>query len=123
MSASPAMFLVPITGPKTATLKLVAGPQGLVIGRSEECDLPLPLANAERVSRRHARFDFHGGQWRLSELGSRWGTFVNGVRVEPSIGVSLKQGDLIRIAPWTFLFTDSDQQGTQGQADLSRTTI
>jgi hypothetical protein len=76
----------------------------IVIGRNEDCDLALP-PQAEKVSRRHAEFVHQNGQWRVADLGSRWGTSVNGVILQPHRFVSLSEGDLLRIQPWTFRFT------------------
>src|SRR5690606_39259143 len=63
--------------------------------------------DAEKVSRFHARLvrDEHG--WQLTDLGSRWGTFVNGYRIEQNQFVPLSEGDLVRITPWTFSFSQT----------------
>ena len=47
----------------------------VVIGRESGCDLVLPLPF---VSRRHARIEWRGAQWFISDLESRSGTSVNG---------------------------------------------
>jgi phosphoserine phosphatase RsbU/P len=78
--------------------------QGLVLGRHQNCDLRLP-SKAERVSRAHAQFMTHAGKWSVIDLGSRWGTQVNGVQIEPRRPTPLNEGDLIRIQPWTFRFS------------------
>jgi serine phosphatase RsbU (regulator of sigma subunit)/pSer/pThr/pTyr-binding forkhead associated (FHA) protein len=78
-------------------------PQGLTLGRHASCDLTLP-ASAESVSRFHVRFRFDAGsrRWRITDLGSRWGTFLNGVKLSPNTELPLRDGDLLRINPWTF---------------------
>ncbi|MBM4119272.1 FHA domain-containing protein, partial [bacterium] len=46
-----------------------------VLGRDADCALPL----AERsVSRRHARLAWDGERWTIEDLGSRFGTQLNG---------------------------------------------
>lgn len=62
------------------------------IGRDAGNDLVLsdPL-----VSRLHCRIDRDGDAWTLTDLGSRFGTFLNDQRVEAT--VPLKFGDLLRI--------------------------
>src|SRR5580700_6061586 len=78
--------------------------RSVVIGRNKDCDLPLPI-QAEEVSRRHAEFFHQNGQWRVADLGSRWGTFINGVSIQAHRPVPLSEGDLLRIHPWTFRFS------------------
>jgi serine phosphatase RsbU (regulator of sigma subunit) len=85
-----------------APAELRAKEWGIVIGRQEQCDIRLA---ADTVSRAHARLTFDGGQWRIVDLKSRWGTFLNGCRLEQGREVPLKEGDLIRMTPWTFSFT------------------
>ena len=48
------------------------------IGRGRDCDCVLGDAS---VSRRHALLTFETGEWRLRDLGSLNGTYVNGCRV------------------------------------------
>ena len=38
-------------------------------------------------------------------LNSRWGTFLNGVKIPPNREMPLSDGDLLRIVPWTFSFS------------------
>lgn len=61
-----------------------------VIGRLDECDLPLTGAN---VSRRHAEITLADGLV-LTDLGSTNGTLVNGERVEHH---HLQHGDIVTI--------------------------
>ena len=54
------------------------------------------------ISRRHARFEQEDGRFRVVDLGSTNGTFVNGVRVlKPT---ALASGDKLEIGPFEFLF-------------------
>src|SRR5689334_11075832 len=104
-----AAWLVPISGPPLRPIELKAdagaGTSGLTVGRQETCDVRLPN---DAVSRLHARLSCErGGGWRLADLGSRWGTFLNGCRVQPDADLPLQAGDLIRISPWTFNFSSS----------------
>jgi len=61
------------------------------IGRSS--DTELQLADG-RVSRRHAELFEEAGAWRIRDLGSRTGTFLNDLRIETA---ELKPGDRLRI--------------------------
>jgi len=88
---------------------------GFVVGRSKECDFQFPAA-IESVSRKHAQFVGYQGKWRITDLGSRWGTAVNGMRIPPHHSVPLCDGDLIGIHPWTFRFST---QGSSAMVSLA----
>lgn len=109
-------WLVRLSGPDMGDISLHAKEDALRIGRHDACEIRLP-ASAEKVSRFHARliYDLHG--WQIADMGSRWGTFVNGYRLEPDRLVPLSEGDLIRITPWTFSFSHS-QRPNRGLASI-----
>ena len=65
------------------------------IGRGEECSLQL---DGKGISRLHARLSFNGRRPQLLDLGSSNGTFVNGLRLKPSIPHELRHGDVVRFA-------------------------
>jgi hypothetical protein len=54
----------------------------ILIGRDAASDCCLP---DETVSARHARVSFSNSQWWLEDLGSRNGTYLNGIPVESPI--------------------------------------
>ncbi|HEY3236870.1 MAG TPA: ATP-binding protein, partial [Polyangiaceae bacterium] len=115
----------PANGPKAPTLTLntrvaesarlvvIEGPnsggkfpvdRGVVLGRSDRCSVPL---TDQSVSREHARITrVDESTYRLDDLNSRNGTFVNGIRVHST---PLKPGDKIRLGVNTaVLFTYID---------------
>ena len=110
-----AAYLVPVAGPPRPAVELEPrrGLAGLTLGRHESCDLH--LGGAEQVSRKHARFQYREpgsdsisgaeGGWSVSDVGSRWGTFVNGRRLAEAEVMPLRLGDQLRITPWTFLLS------------------
>lgn len=116
------MYLLTVAGPPIGPFELKPQTAALRMGRSEQCEIPLPLRE-DRASRIHARFNFDGSRWRLTDLNSRWGTFVNGVRLTPEADLPLGEGDLIRISPWTFLYSSSSQQNDSVQTDGSPTLV
>jgi DNA-binding NtrC family response regulator len=76
----PVPGIVVIASGQTPMLRAMALEEdGVVLGRQEGSDFVLP---DERVSREHARFRFEKGRWTVSDLSSRNGTFVDGVKVE-----------------------------------------
>ncbi|WP_096701296.1 FHA domain-containing protein [Magnetospirillum sp. 15-1] len=105
--------------PDTAILKLRNGPRAgtvfrldlprAVLGRSDpphstaDLDLTgLEPAPGAMISRRHAEIDWADGTLSIRDLGSRNGTFVNRVKLEPpkpgDLGAkALAVGDVIRL--------------------------
>jgi phosphoserine phosphatase RsbU/P len=120
--ASP-WFLVPISGPALAPIELNPQPGGLILGRHEQCDICL-RADAEAVSRHHARLLHDGVRWQIVDLASRWGTFVNGLKLAPHAAAPLGEGDLVRIVPWTFVVSSQAQrQGSRIDNDTGQTQV
>ena len=77
---------------------------GMVIGRDPSCDVSISDPTA---SRRHARLRALGAAFVIEDLGSRGGTWLNGVEVSAPMTVEL--GDRIDVgAECTFLFTHDD---------------
>ena len=71
----------------------------LLLGRSNGCDLVIA---SQAVSRRHARLELRRGSWRLADLGSTNGTYVNGWQVrEP---VELEPGDAVTLGDLDWVF-------------------
>jgi hypothetical protein len=60
-----------------------------LIGRDPKCTLVIDEAY---VSARHAMLRWTGGQWELRDLGSRNGTFVDGVRLIPGESRRIARG-------------------------------
>lgn len=87
------------------------GGQRLTLGRSPDADVPLHHDPA--VSRTHAAVTPSGGRWVLADLGSRNGTFRNGVRVGPE-GTPLAAGDLLRCGDSVVAVVDT--RGGRGAA-------
>ncbi len=91
----PALLL--LTGPAAGQRHEVKGE--VVLGRSPSCEIPL---EDSKVSRRHAKIVLDGGQARVTDLGSRNGTLVNGEKIEGE--VILLPGDQFQVGDSTVLF-------------------
>jgi two-component system, cell cycle response regulator len=63
----------------------------LVVGRMNELDIAI---ETDSVSRRHARLFRDEGRWKVEDLGSTNGTYVNDRKIEHPI--ALRNGDLVR---------------------------
>jgi len=94
----PKLVLDPVTGPEFPRIELIDGERH-VMGRSSDADIRLV---EDTVSRRHAAVEVADGEWTVTDLGSRHGTFVNTARLASNVARALHDGDLMRIGPWTF---------------------
>ncbi|HEU4400514.1 MAG TPA: FHA domain-containing protein [Candidatus Polarisedimenticolia bacterium] len=96
------MHVTVVEGEDKGTSFDVTGVGTYTIGR-KECDIVL---NDEKVSRKHASIVvISGEQYAVTDLASRNGTFVNGVRLTRR---NLQHNDLIRIGNTTLRFTVFD---------------
>jgi len=111
-----------ISPPENKDVKFqLVQPGPFSIGRETSCGIVL----ADRsVSRQHASLQWtppihqEPGSWRVTDLGSAGGTFVNGVKLQAGRSLALCHGDQIEIAPWNFDFIDQ-----QSPVNMSRTVV
>jgi len=87
---TPSRLVCPAMG---VTLQLQPG---AVIGRRLG-PYTAQLATFQYISGTHARVDFDGARWSITDLGSRNGTAVNGMPCQ-SYPITLNAGDVIRFA-------------------------
>jgi len=83
-------YLVVIYGDELGK-RIPLGDGEVEAGRSSECQIPI---DQESVSRRHARFWWTGSCYRVKDLGSTNGTFVNDLLVSEQ---DLTDGDLVKV--------------------------
>jgi hypothetical protein len=91
-SSMPQVQLLDNAGAPLRLLSLTG--DGLAIGRAESNDLPLP---DESVSEEHAFIDWDGRQVTITDLGSKNGTFVAGIRLPPQERYPWQGGAPVRI--------------------------
>ena len=75
-------------------------PAEAVIGRASSNQI---VIRSHQASRQHARIWWDSGAWRLQDLGSRNGTFRNGLKLEDA--VALADGDVIEVGGFAITFT------------------
>jgi ABC-type multidrug transport system ATPase subunit len=92
----------------TSGLAPIALRDGLIIGRGADASAVLPDAS---VSRRHAVLRRTESGWRVEDLGSRSGTFLNGRLFTAE---ELVFGDLLRIGPFSLRFDGRFLRETAG---------
>lgn len=90
---------------ETVNLNLEIG-ESFVFGRSPECDLPVASV---AVSRRHCRISLFDDGFRLEDLESHNGTFVNDLPINSCF---LKHGDRINIGNLSLMFLTSEENTT-----------
>ena len=98
----PGMIIVSCGGRAVMQPRAVpAGAGGLVIGRKTSKGLDV---TDDRVSREHVRVERRGDGWRITDLGSHNGTFVDGVKVEGTIDAEAPR--VLRLGQTVLLFVD-----------------
>jgi MoxR-like ATPase len=97
-----------LTGPAEGKA-FALGDKSLTIGRDPKCDIK--LEEGSMASRHHATIYNVAGQWRVQDMGSLNGTFLNNEKVDDR---PLCPGDRITVAEWVFVYEDG--LAPQGQA-------
>ncbi|MEQ8845301.1 MAG: FHA domain-containing protein [Phycisphaerales bacterium] len=89
-----------------------------VIGREEDCDMRIPVAE---VSREHCRVEpSPTGGLLIEDLGSSNGTFVNGLQIEEA---EMTAGDVLKIGPAVFVLRiDGEPASIDAQEATARAT-
>ncbi|MBI3971282.1 MAG: FHA domain-containing protein [Chloroflexi bacterium] len=86
-------------GPNGASGCVIVLDGSVTVGRRAPSDV---IVSDDSVSAKHARFSAAGDTWRVEDLGSTNGTYVNGHRVERS--AALHSGDVVStgMTSWRF---------------------
>jgi hypothetical protein len=97
LEGSPVPGLVVVWSGRRALLTAIeVGARTVTVGRGDDASATI---DDRRMSRRHAEVGFAGGRWRLRDLDSRNGTFVDGVQVHGEVELdairALRTGDTL----------------------------
>ena len=106
--------LVVIYGPDLGR-RVPVGPDPFFIGRSPQCDLHI---DQESVSRNHCRIHFSKGEFRVRDLGSTNGTYVNDDMVEGE--GRLRHGDQLKAGRTILKFIVGDDVEVQYHEEIYR---
>ncbi len=99
IAVTPALELDPAAGPPLDPIRIETCAQR-ILGRVDQCDIVL---RHNSVSRRHALIEHRESGWFVMDPGSQNGTYVNSMRLETNEPATLRDLDLLRITPWTFI--------------------
>lgn len=106
----------PDTGGVVTPYPLSGVERSALIGRSDEADWRV---GDPGISRRHARVHVRGSGVYIQDLGSRHGTFVNGVRLDAEEEVEIRQGDVVSLGNWRFMVA-GERSATMMQTIVDR---
>jgi diguanylate cyclase (GGDEF)-like protein len=104
------------TGPAMGSRYLL-GAEPVTIGREEDCQIRI---NDPSVSRRHARIHSDGTEYRVTDLESTNGTYVNDVRVAMQ---PLRDGDNLHIGNCICRFLAGGNIEAQYHEEIHRLTV
>ncbi|MFN8375281.1 MAG: FHA domain-containing protein [Anaerolineae bacterium] len=115
-----------VAAPAADILEIVMGPgrsttmpmtnDSYLIGRDEGCDI---LLDHYSVSRRHARIDQREG-YRVTDLGSTNGTWLDNTRLSPHVETLWKPGSIMRVGDvWLRLQNEDSENNTEPFSDFS----
>ncbi len=111
--------LLPVEGPELEPLTFKKNGCDIVLGRHEACECFL---DSKYVSRRHASLRHDHGKWRITDLDSRDGIYLDSIKIEPQEPVALHDGEMLTIGPWVFLISGAEAQyKNSDEFDLSDT--
>ena len=75
----------------------------IVFGRDAyECDIAFDNAQYPMVSRKHAEIRFANGRWSVNDLGSSYGTYLNGTRIAQPMPIAAGNGIQLGVDGPTF---------------------
>ncbi len=87
-----------------------------IIGRSDQADM---VISSKDVSRSHAEIEFDGNGFRIKDLNSTNGTFINGGKIDRA---AVRPGDEISVGDYTLIIDDGslDRRGVLDATEAGR---
>ena len=87
--------------------EILIGDRILIVGKKKsQADIILDEASVSRI---HARLEYHHGEYYVMDLGSRNGTYLNGMRLNPREQEKIRDGDRIAFANINYRVTAEDE--------------
>jgi two-component system, cell cycle response regulator len=108
-------YLIVIAGQSVGEMFPVGG--GLVIGRGADADVRVA---DDDISRRHARIGVQGKELWVEDLGSKNGTYLNGIRMRREL---LQNGDKIKVGTTVFRFAYQDTMEESFQRQMYESAL
>ncbi len=102
--------LVPLGNCPMSSTKVPSDGKGVIVGRSAGATLRLDHPS---ISRQHAAIVCQNERWAITDLGSRHGTLLNGVALQPRVPTPLRHADRITFRPWTIRFELGAHSGNE----------
>jgi pSer/pThr/pTyr-binding forkhead associated (FHA) protein len=96
----PHLLEVELGPPEVRGLRLELESDSLILGRGSDAELYL---DAEQLSRHHLRFTRRNGEYTCTDLDSRNGLYLNGLRVH---SVVLRDGDELQLGDVTLVYRE-----------------
>jgi serine phosphatase RsbU (regulator of sigma subunit) len=105
-----AILEIPVVGAEWRPSTRIRLNSRVTIGRDEDNDLSF---GDSLLSSRHAEIEDQDGCFRITDLGSKNGTFVNDVRIQG--GHILESGDIITLGRTSIIFREGDLPNAPGE--------
>jgi len=103
LQSTPRLKRIDLDAFRVEELPLPRGAGAVTVGRTPPADL---VVVSTRVSRAHCRFVSDGGRWRLEDVGSTGGTWLNGRRVAKQL---VSHGDAVWLGETILVFLDQPE--------------
>ncbi len=119
LPGNPPPLLTIISGLPTGGYPLKPGET--IVGRSSDADLQF---KHPEISRQHCRLHWDGGNiCTIEDLGSRWGTKVNGAALSSEVRTPLEPGDRLLIGPVSVYFAYGPPPTSAGPVSASAQSL
>ena len=109
-----------IVGNKRSSVRRLIIRESALIGRSTHCDICIM---SDEISREHCRIEVIDSQLILLDLESTNGSFVDGVKIESNLEISVSPDSCIQIGPAVFHVNFIQSEFEETQQCLNEDTV